>query len=292
MRLQNNPRRLSSFPCPRCKQLISANSTRCIHCGLYQPGWIANFPVLDSLLRDQIQFSNSIMAICFAMFVATLAMTLAGTLASGSDPSLTGGGILGMINVAPSHEVLLRLGTGGWISWTAGQWWGLLTSNYLHANVLHILFNMLALRSLGPLVELEFGSSRFILIYTLTGLFGSVVTLLAGVPSSVGASGAVFGLIGALLLYGWRRGGTWGKGIFRNMLFWGLINIGMGFAFPMINNYAHIGGMVSGILIAFLLGFNDRQKANLYHHIGALLILALIAVCFVSMFANIIASSL
>ncbi len=293
MRLQNNPRNPMSIPCPRCKQLISANSASCIHCGLRQPSFYYNFPVLDSLLRERVQFTNGIIAICFAMFIASIAMTIAANIASGAQSPLGGdGGLLGMLNFAPSHDVLLRLATSGTISWGAGKWWGLLTATYLHADVLHILFNMLALRSLGPLVEYEFGGSRFIIIYTLTGLAGSLVTLFVGIPSSVGASGAVFGLIGALLYYGWRRGGVWGRNIFRNMLFWSLINIGLGFINPYINNYAHIAGAVSGFLLAVVLSFNERQKATLTHHILALLTLALVAACFISMFANVIAAAI
>ncbi len=292
MRLQNNPRKPTSYPCPRCKQLISANSERCIHCGLSHPNWYATFPVLDTLLREQVQFTNNIIAICFAMFVATLAMTVAGVIASGGGPGLpNSGGLLGMLNAAPANDVLLRLGTAGWVSWSQGKWWGLLTSTYLHADVLHILFNMLALRSLGPLVEFEFGGSRFISIYTLTGLAGSLITLAVGIPNSVGASGAVFGLIGALLYYGWRRGGVWGRNIFRNMLFWGLINIALGFANPFINNYAHIAGLVSGFGLAWLFNYNERQRATIYHHILALGCLVVIAVCFISMFAHVMLSS-
>jgi len=292
MRLQSNPRRPASFPCPRCRQLISANSTRCIRCNLPQPGWIANFPVLDGLLREQIQFTNGIIAICFALFVGTLAMTVVGTLNSAAQPDLFGGGLLGMLNAGPSQTVLLTLGTNGWVSWESGQWWGILTATYLHANILHIAFNMLALVWFGPLVESEFGGSRFFILYTLSGIAGSLVTLAVGIPSSVGASGAIFGMLGALLYYGWRRGGTWGRGIFSRMLVTAVFNIGFGFINPAINNYAHIGGLVAGFVLAFGLGFNDRSKANFTHHLSALAVLAFVAVCFVSMFASVFTANL
>ena len=132
-----------------------------------------------------------------------------------------------------------------------GGWWQLLTSAFTHVDVLHIGFNMVALWFLGPQLERYFGRGRYLALYLLSGLAGSVaVYWLTGTgTSTLGASGAVFGLLGALLVVVWRIGGDW-----RNVLVWLGINVAFTFfGGSGISWQGHLGGLAGGILIALIL---------------------------------------
>jgi len=232
---------------------------------------------MGELLREEITFVNGIIIACAVLYVLALFLDF--------PAALQGGGIFNMLS--PSSQSLLKLGMGGFIPLLRGEWWTLLTATYLHASILHILFNMLWLRQLGPFVESLFGPSRFIIIYTVSGVTGALVSALIGrTPFFVGASGAVFGLFGALIYYGIRRGGTFGTAIFRQMLFWAAIGLFLGFTRSGVDNLGHIGGIVGGVLAAWVLGFQERQPQRLAHHLGALATLAFIIICFGMMVLN------
>jgi rhomboid protease GluP len=225
-------------------------------------------------MREQISFVDGILVACLALYALALGLDLSAAF----QPS-------GMLNfLSPSSEALYKLGMGGLIPLLNGQWWTPLTATYLHGSVLHILFNMLWLRQLGPLVENLFGPSRFIMIYTAAGLSGALMSALVGrTPFFVGASGAIFGLFAALIYYGIRRGGTFGSAIFRQMLIWAVIGLVLGFTRSGVDNLGHIGGLIGGAVMAAILGFQERKRQQLGHHLGALLTLAWIGVCFVAM---------
>jgi rhomboid protease GluP len=180
----------------------------------------------------------------------------------------------------PSPQALADLGMGGQIPLLQGRWWTLLTATYLHSGILHILFNMLWLRRLGPLVEELYGPSRFLILYTAAGIMGAGVSTIAGTFYFVGASGAVFGLFGALVYYGYRRGGVYGRDIFRQMLVFAALGFFMGFAVSNVDNWGHLGGLLGGALFGFLLGYSERQIAKWYHHVLALACLVLILIVF------------
>lgn len=271
--------------CPRCHHLVNPNSPKCVTCGLPYPRFFATFPVLNSLIRGDLKFTPHIVAVCIGMYLTVLALDIANAMGSGSV-------ITGLL-MGPSSGALRALGTSGLLSLSQGNWWTLITATYLHASILHILFNMLALRSLGPLVENLFGSSRFFIIYTAAGLAGSLLSSVVGTMSSVGASGAVFGLGGALFYYGWRRGGSFGQSIFRNMAFFLGINLVLGFSSGgLIDNWGHLGGLVGGALFAAVLGFVEQRREAFWQHILALVVLVFVVVCFVLMAASFIATNL
>jgi rhomboid protease GluP len=182
--------------------------------------------------------------------------------------------------LAPSAESLNRLGMGGSIPWQQGRWWSLVTANYLHGSLLHIAINMLWLHSIGPLVEALFGPSRFIIIYTLAGVSGSVVSIIVGVPYFVGASGAIFGLFAALILYGRYRGGTYGSTIFRQALLWAGLVFFFGFITPKVDVWGHLGGFLGGFFAAFLLGYQEKTAQSFWHHVLAVMTILFIGACF------------
>jgi rhomboid protease GluP len=91
-----------------------------------------------------------------------------------------------------------------------GRFWTLITAIYLHGSLLHIVFNLLWIRQLGPAVEELFGTSRLILIFTFSGVAGFIISNLVGIQFTIGASGSIFGLLGALIYYGRHCGGVFG----------------------------------------------------------------------------------
>ena len=135
-----------------------------------------------------------------------------------------------------------------------GQVWRLFTAMFLHIGVIHLLFNLYALNSLGPLVEGFFGHRRFLAIYLLGGLFGSLASYAFSAATSAGASGAIFGLIGAATVYFLRyqsNFGARGRSILQNMLVVIAINLIFGLSMPGIDNWGHIGGLIGGALLAW-----------------------------------------
>jgi rhomboid protease GluP len=143
----------------------------------------------------------------------------------------------------------------------AGQYWRLVTSMFLHGGLLHLALNAWALFQLGSLVELLMGSPRMLLVYFVTGIAGSLASATFTKAPSVGASGAIFGLLGALIAFLLRRRGALtpqGKSILMQLVGWAVINVIFGFSIPGIDNSAHLGGGAAGLLLGFLLPESRR----------------------------------
>jgi rhomboid protease GluP len=135
-----------------------------------------------------------------------------------------------------------------------GQIWRLFTAMFLHIGVLHLLSNLYALHALGPMVEGYFGHARFLAIYLVGGLFGSVASYVNSDMPSAGASGAVFALIGATTVYFLRyrdNFGERGRLIVQNMFLVVAVNLIFGFSVQFIDNWGHIGGLVGGAVVAW-----------------------------------------
>ena len=146
-----------------------------------------------------------------------------------------------------------------------GEWWRLFSSMFVHGGLTHLLFNMYALWVIGSIVEKLFGSFGFICIYLISGIGGSVFSLYNhtfNVPS-VGASGAVFGIFGALVSYAYfkKMPKKISLHILKNAGLMILINAAIGFSIPQIDNAAHIGGCIAGIIAAFFIG-QDITRVN------------------------------
>jgi membrane associated rhomboid family serine protease len=155
-----------------------------------------------------------------------------------------------------------------------GDWWRLITAAFLHASVLHIAFNMLALWWLGAPVEMALGRVRFIGLYLVSGLAGSAGALVANPNAvTVGASGAIFGLLGAGLILEWQATGS----IAGNYLTLILINLAISFAVPGISIGGHVGGLIGGILATLAFARFGRGHAA-YGKLGLLGIASLLAI--------------
>lgn len=142
-----------------------------------------------------------------------------------------------------------------------GEWWRLFSSMFLHVGILHLLMNMLALYYLGTLVERIYGKWRFLLIYLLGGLGGSLASFVFTVNIAAGASGAIFGLFGALLFFGIMYRDLFFRTMGSNIFIVIGINIVFGFTIPQIDNAAHIGGLIAGFIattIVFVPNKNNK----------------------------------
>jgi len=157
------------------------------------------------------------------------------------------------VGALASREAIVAMGALARERVAAGEYWRLLTAPWLHGGVDHLVGNGIALFILGMLCEAAFGRAQFVLLYVLSGLAGSVVSLAVSVGPSVGASGAIFGLQGAaIMLFRLYRD----RLLVRDrrvgfvLLVWAIYSIAGGLMQPFIDNGAHIGGAVGGALIA------------------------------------------
>jgi len=153
-------------------------------------------------------------------------------------------------------EGLIRFGAKANALIADGQVWRLITSMFLHVGMMHLLFNSYALFAFGMEVERLYGSGRFLAIYLLAGLGGSLISFAFGPNLSAGASGAIFGLLGTMVAYFRRHRetfGAWGRQRLVNLLGVAGLNLVLGFTVPGIDNLAHLGGMVSGAILGWAL---------------------------------------
>ncbi|MEM7130948.1 MAG: rhomboid family intramembrane serine protease [Chloroflexota bacterium] len=137
-----------------------------------------------------------------------------------------------------------------------GETWRLLTATFLHLGPLHILFNMVILNFLGPMVEGYFGHVRFAFIYVMAGLFGSLASYAFSYNPSAGASGAIFGVAGAVTVFFIRyrnNFGNWGQTILQSVIGLIIFNVVLGPTQQGIDNWGHFGGLVGGIAASWIL---------------------------------------
>lgn len=161
-----------------------------------------------------------------------------------------------------------------------GDWYRLLTSMFLHASLLHLAFNMLALYWLGSIVEQALGTWRYLLLYFVSGIAGAAGALLFSSPFAVtvGASGAIFGVMGALLVLEYRATGSF-TGPALGLI---AINLALSFAIPNISWGGHLGGLVGGVLATFaLVHFQYARSRSLGPVLVGLIMVASLVVAYV-----------
>ncbi len=186
------------------------------------------------------------------------------------NPMLTRLSLNPLAFLSPENNSLLLMGATGTIPvLKLGRWWTVLSANYLHGSILHIFFNMFALKQIAPVVITEFGLYRMFIIYTVGGVAGYVLSLLAGVTFTIGASASLCGLIGATLYFGKSRGGVYGQALYRQLGGWTLGIFMFGLLVPGINNWGHGGGLATGALLGFILGYQQRRPESVSHKLAA-----------------------
>lgn len=244
--------------CPRCRRLIGSEEAACSWCGTSRS---ASWWQFMNWMRGSFD-SDWIVKILISANVLYFALSLVLSSNTGDMRSY----------FSPGQQSMLLLGaTGTYPIDYFGRYWTVISANYLHGGILHLIFNLMALKQIAPMVSSEYGSSRMFTIYTVGGVIGYVVSYFAGVPFTIGASAAVCGLIGALLYYGKSRGGAYGSSVYREVSGWVISLFIFGLIFPGINNWGHGGGILGGVVVGALIAYNERRRENYFDHALAML---------------------
>lgn len=251
-------RRTGSVVCPRCERLVGINEQKCPHCGAWQPGMFGYGPAIQRALGGQFDLTNGITVFCGVLYLFSLAM----------DPRaiLQMAGLFDLLS--PSSLALYRLGMTGGVAWDQGWWWTVCTATFLHGSLLHILFNMAIMRQYMPNLVHLYGTPRAFVIFMAGGVGGYLLSNF-GTPlffhgqsvPTIGASGAIFGLFGALIAYGRRTHQTyvtqqlWTLAIVMFVI--GLLPMG---GMGRVNNWAHAGGFIAGFIASELMPDARRRE--------------------------------
>lgn len=188
--------------------------------------------------KKTILMTKVIMALCVVMFAA---MYLLG---NGSNDGLT----------------LYLFGANLPEAVKAGEIYRLITCVFLHSGIIHLLFNMYALYVIGHQVETYIGKFKFTVIYLISAISGSLMSAIFTNAMSVGASGAIFGLLGSLLYFGYHYRLYLGDVLRSQIIPLIIANLVLGFILPGVDNAAHIGGLIGGYLATMALGVKAKSK--------------------------------
>jgi len=227
--------------CQACRALVDRKDRVCPFCGentSAAPRGGAG-RVVSRIVPERARYTAALLSINLVLYGLSLAASArhAGAFDLGS--------LLGSID----SYTLVRLGAKYGPLIAAGQWWRFITPIFLHANLIHLAFNSIVLFDLGPAVEQIYGSHKYIVLYIVTGVAGFVVSFLWHPYSvSVGASGAIFGLIGAMIGYGQRHRSSFGDSVKSMYVRWAIYGLIYGFIVPGVDNAAHLGGLGAGLL--------------------------------------------
>ena len=265
-----------SIVCPSCGKLIEIDEERCPFCGRWKPGMFGYAPAYQRFLALA-EPTQAITFFCIALYVAALAMDVRGALSAR-------GGFFGLLS--PSGEALYALGMTYGYSLHDGRWYTMFSAVFLHGSLLHIFFNLLWIRNISPTVEDGFGRARYFIIFMAAGVGGFVISNYLGGPyaSRVGASGGVFGLLAATVVYGRHYGGSFGQAVSQRALMWAIFLAVFGFLMPRVDNLAHIGGFACGFLAAKLfLPHAERREGPLVQAGALFLAVATVAAVILSL---------
>lgn len=157
-----------------------------------------------------------------------------------------------------------------------GEWWRIVSSMFLHIGAIHLLMNMIAVYYLGTAVEKIYGSIRFIIIYFIAGIIGGLTSFAFNIHVAAGASGALFGLFGALLYFGVVYQNLFFQTMGKSLLIILLINLAFGFFVPQIDMGAHLGGLIGGFIGAALTSLPLKKTSSWWHQLLAIISLILL----------------
>jgi len=270
--------RTGSVVCASCRSLVGVNDDVCYSCGRRNPGLWGFGPMLRHFGND-LGFVSLVVGACsvlYGLMLLVSAMLGANIMGSGNP----------LMMLAPAGGIAMVFGASGAEPvFAAHHWWTILSAGWLHGSILHILFNMMWVRQLGPATADIYGPGRMVIVYTVAGAVGFLVSstagellgwmpiwFLRGASLTLGASASIFGLLGALVYYG-RRGGS--SMIHREAMGYAISMFVMGLILPGVDNYAHAGGFAGGYLAAKWL--DPLKPERMDHLIGAAICLGLTA---------------
>lgn len=248
-----------SVVCPSCGSLVGVADERCYSCGRANPGLWGFAPLLRQLGND-LGFVPLVIGASAVLYVLSL-------IASGSDVRV----FAGLDILSPSTSALVRMGASGAIPvFVYGSWWTVLSASWLHGSFLHILFNMMWVRDLGPQTASIVGPARTVIIYVVSGACGFLLSsamgyyafgipFLSGARVTVGASASIFGLLGAMVHYGRVSGSRY---IHAEAMRYALILFVFGLVMRGVDNFAHAGGFIGGYAVSMVFNPLTRERGD------------------------------
>jgi len=271
-----------SVVCPSCGKLVGVNDAKCFNCGRPYPGMWGFAPLLRKLGQD-LGFMQFVIGACGVLYALTLVY----------DPGKVRMG--GLFNfLSPSIESLYVFGASGFLPvFQEGRWWTVLSAGWLHGGLLHIGFNLYWVYLLAPAVAELYGAGRMVIIYTAGSVLGFALSsvspyllyfvpplewIMGGGVFTVGASAALFGLLGALVHYGRRGSGAVG----RQALTYAVFLFVFGLVMRSIDNWAHLGGFLGGYLASHVMNPLAPERGD--HMVVAVVCLVLSAAAVVASF--------
>ncbi len=234
--------------CPSCRAFVPRGKAVCPYCGqrLKVFGTGPTGKLLKRAMPSAVPVTGILILINFVMFIIEYAVS--------GVPLLT------HLMSSPSGAATMRLGESlplGYLVLPSpyhAQYWRWITACFLHAGILHIGFNMWALYDIGQIVESFYGGAKFLFLYIVTGIFGYIVSSYFGYVS-LGASGAIFGILGVMIAYGVRRSHTaQGRELRSLAMRWAIYALILAFVIPHVDNAAHLGGLAAGFVLGMLVG--------------------------------------
>ncbi len=224
--------------CPNCRAFIDAKERVCPYCETEQRAVRRETPsatgtALKGLIPETHFTTVIFLAINFGLFIV---MMLLSQKFGGSFMSINGG-VAELFGAKVALNIRYK-----------GEWWRLITAGFLHGGILHILMNSWVLFDLGAQVEHVYGTARYLVIYLVSSVFGFYVSLLVTPASSLGASAALSGLIGAMMAYAKRSGQSF---VWSFYLRWAIMIAVIGLLIPAIDNAAHFGGFIGGFAVGW-----------------------------------------
>jgi len=235
--------------CPDCGKLIGVGEEKCPFCGAWRPGLYGFTPRIQQLFGRRLDMIGLIVVTCVVLYVTSLIL----------QPSaiFQMRGLFGILS--PGTRALYQLGMTGGVAWDAGWWWTVFTAIYLHGGLLHILFNMIWVRQLGPEVTEVFGPARAFVVFTIAGAAGFLLSNVVTHHPTIGASGSIFGLLAAMIVFGRRRGISV---LTMHYLQWAVLLFVIAFVMSGVNNWAHAGGFAGGWISATAMRSSDERRES------------------------------
>jgi len=257
-----HPDRYAGVTCQRCERRVCAECMHTASVGFHCPACIAPQSINHGRKRisarsfarganasEQSLTTRTLIAVNLFAFLVTLFR--GGSLSSGGGDVTIDFGLVGYGRVLSAFSI-------DYVGIAEGEWWRMFTGGFLHAGFIHLAFNMFLLWMLGSQLERLLGPTRYLILYFGSLLSGALgVMLLDPLALTVGASGAVFGLMGATVVYQLRRGvSPWSNGIGTLLI----INLIFTFARPNISVGGHLGGLLGGLLIGWLIDEMNKKR--------------------------------
>ena len=212
---------------------------------------ISNKNYEEGKKREELMKTKKPIITLSLIIINVIIFTLMYLLGNGSENTKT------LINFGANYVALTK----------SGEYYRLLTSAFLHIGVIHLLLNMYSLYIIGTQIEYFYGKIKYSIIYLFSALMGSLFTIVLSSENTVaaGASGAIFGLLGSMLYFGYHYRGYIGNAIIGQIIPVIILNLFIGFTTPGIGNAAHIGGLIGGYIISMALGFDKENNISKVH---------------------------